>query len=229
MKKVGNIGVSTRLYFQTIIATSLLLTVLFIVYGVFALTTNIIAYNNFQEEMIATKDNFLIISLSAKQLHHQVQQNSRFYLIQCWLGLAVVILWIGMFTAIKYMEQNDEILIDSQTISAADFTVVIEGVPTNITKQALQNQFNQYYSQLTEEDKPKQIDRPFVISKINSAVPFYLTINEFMTSELKKTIEEKLKLRECFITWIMERKSKDYFSVCKQERLKCYNKFRVLE
>lgn len=48
MRKVGNIGISTRLYFQTIIAISLLLTVLLLVYGVFALATNIIAYNNHQ-------------------------------------------------------------------------------------------------------------------------------------------------------------------------------------
>lgn len=105
--------------------------------------------------MIAAEDNFLVISLSAKQLNYRTEENSRFYLIQCWLGLAVVIIWIGMFTIIKYLEQNDEILIDSQTISAADFTVVIEGVPTNITKQTLQQQFDQYYSQLTEEEKPK--------------------------------------------------------------------------
>ncbi len=41
----------------------------------------------------------------------------------------MVLIWIGIFIIIKYFEKNDEILVDNKTISAADFTIVIEGVP----------------------------------------------------------------------------------------------------
>jgi len=34
-----------------------------------------------------------------------------------------------------------------------------------------------YYEQLTEDQKPKKIDRPFKIAKMNLAIPFYLTMD----------------------------------------------------
>lgn len=47
-------------------------------------------------------------------------------------------------------------------------------VPTNITQEQLQQQLNQYYEGLSEVHKPKDIDVPFEIAKINRAKPFYL-------------------------------------------------------
>lgn len=41
----------------------------------------------------------------------------------------------------------------------------------------MQKQLDLYYNQLTEEQKPQLIDRPFKIAKYNAAVPFYLTID----------------------------------------------------
>ena len=135
LRNIGNMGISTHLYFQTLILISILLALLFCIYGIFALATNILAFNRFtQHETIPAEINFLTISISAKQLN-QTDQNNNFYFIQCWLGLVIVIIWFIAFIMAKYFEKNDEILIDNRTKSASDFSIVIEGVPTKMTEE----------------------------------------------------------------------------------------------
>lgn len=79
-----------------------MLIVLFLLYGVFSLVTNVIAYQNFPDrEQFLSNSSFLIISLSPKQLN-KTEENMNYYFIQCWLGLVTVIVWFFMFLGIKF-------------------------------------------------------------------------------------------------------------------------------
>ncbi len=80
--------------------------------------------------------------------------------------MGVVVIWFFVFLGVKYREQREEITVNSNTISAADFSVVVEGVPTGMSSQLMQEQLNSYYEQLgdmRERDGIKEIDRKFKI------------------------------------------------------------------
>lgn len=60
-------GVSTYLYFSTYKNLAILLSIMFIIYSVFAIITNVIASNNYNSMMNAVKKvDYIAISLSSK-------------------------------------------------------------------------------------------------------------------------------------------------------------------
>ena len=66
---IDNIGISTFLYFETYKSLGIMLTIQFLIYGIFSIVTNVIASANFENpEEIPAALNFLVISLSSKQL-----------------------------------------------------------------------------------------------------------------------------------------------------------------
>ena len=78
MKDLNNIGLSTFLYFETLLNLIFLLMIAFLVYGVYSLITNIMAANNYRsnilfEDVLPDNENsyqgFLVLSLGSKQLH----------------------------------------------------------------------------------------------------------------------------------------------------------------
>ena len=77
-KEVNNIGVSTWLYFETVKNLGLLLFVGFIVYGIYAIVTNVIASNKYRaafddSELEQDEKSYvgvLTISLGSKPLHN---------------------------------------------------------------------------------------------------------------------------------------------------------------
>ena len=60
------------------------------------------------------------------------------YLLQSFLGMVVMILWMFALFCMKYFEKEEEVRVEEETISASDFSIVIEGVPKDITKEELQ-------------------------------------------------------------------------------------------
>ena len=65
-------------------------------------------------------------------------------MIQCWLGLVVIILWTLTLFFMKYFEKAEEVRVEEETISASDFSLVIEGMPKDVTKEELQQQLTAY-------------------------------------------------------------------------------------
>lgn len=65
-------------------------------------------------------------------------------MIQCWLGLVVIILWTLTLFLMKYFEKAEEVRVEEETISASDFSLVIEGMPKDVTKEELQQQLTAY-------------------------------------------------------------------------------------
>ena len=116
IKDLNNIGVSTYLYFETLLNLTFLLGVLFVIYAVYALITNIMAANEYRRivssdeltEQFKSYESFLVLSLGSKQLH-ETSTDKKYYEIQCWLGVALLVVWGLIFTWIKYRERAGEL------------------------------------------------------------------------------------------------------------------------
>lgn len=108
LSDVNYIGVSTYLFFHTLKHIIFLLTVLFFVYCIFAIVTNVICSNLYRAQASSEINKkydsfygFLVISLGSKQIH-ETSSDKHFFNIQCWIGTGLVALWGILFAIIKY-------------------------------------------------------------------------------------------------------------------------------
>jgi hypothetical protein len=128
------LGISTYLYFKTIQNLSILLGIMFVVYSVYSLATNLKAANidingNYSSEILS----FLSISLGSKQLYSS-EEKIQMYVIGAWIGLAMLVLWSIAFLGLKYYQKESEVAILLETKSVSEYTLVIEKIPTGMTK-----------------------------------------------------------------------------------------------
>lgn len=99
-------GVSTFLYFYNYKKLAVLLGLLTVIYSAYAIATNLLAsFSSFNGVSIKNID-YLNISLSSKQLY-DTEQNRSYYLIQCWIGVAAMAVWIVVLAYFKYKEINN--------------------------------------------------------------------------------------------------------------------------
>ena len=110
---INNVGISTFLYFQTLKNLAILLALMGIIYGVFALATNIIASNQGDPTTINSyiPEDILSISLGPKQ-RFQTEQNRFYYFVQCFIGMSLMIVWGITFLLLKYFEKADEVRVE---------------------------------------------------------------------------------------------------------------------
>ena len=92
-------GLSTYLFFATFKNLSILLVIMTLVYSIFTLVTNVIASTN-GSISISSLD-YIAISLSSKQ-QNPTETNKTYYFISCWLGVAMIGLWLLALVGIKY-------------------------------------------------------------------------------------------------------------------------------
>lgn len=103
-----------------------------VVYSIFAIITNAIAAGTDSTNLYSI--DYIKISLASKQ-QNDTPNNRRYYFIQCWLGMVVVLIWALMLVGIKYNEIKSSIEYDHDTSSASDYSMVLEGVPLDITQK----------------------------------------------------------------------------------------------
>ncbi len=145
---VKNVGASTVLYFSAYKHLSILLLIMGLAYSIFAIATNLIAAGAQSNNLSAVVD-YISISLSAKQLN-QTDINKNYYYTQCWIGVGVLVVWCFVFVVLKYFEIKNSMEYDDDTSSISDYSVVMEGMPMDVTQDELQAQLNSYYANVTE-------------------------------------------------------------------------------
>jgi uncharacterized protein (UPF0212 family) len=144
LEDINNLGIATYLYFKTITNMGILLLIMFIVYSAYSLGTNLKAANMSIEGNYSSKVlNFLSISLGSKQLYTS-QEKIDMYVIGAWIGLVMLLIWVAAFLALKYYQKSKEVKILLETKSVSEFSLVIEKIPTGITKAELQRQLKLY-------------------------------------------------------------------------------------
>lgn len=86
-----------------------------------------------------------------------------------------MLIWILVIFGLKYKEMKELTEYDADTSSCSDYSVVMEGIPLDVTKEELQAELNGYYNAVVEHRKiPEKKRKPFKIAKLNVGKPFYL-------------------------------------------------------
>ena len=145
-----------------------------VVYSIYAFVTNLIAsgkYDTSDPTAVDTTVTWVQLSLGSKQ-ENQTEVNKTYYFISACIGAFLMLLWMVILCCLKYYEKEEEVRVEEETISASDFTIVIEGMPKDITQEELQESFDQYDE--TVKNVPAHLKRPFKIEKMNIGKPFYL-------------------------------------------------------
>lgn len=128
-------GVSTYLYFYAYKNLALLLVIMMVIYGAFALATNVLASAAVTSSGVSISSvDYISISLSSKQLN-DTTKNRLYYYIQCWLGVVFILVWGLIMIYVKYSEAKNMSDYDNDTISCSDYSIVIEGIPLDVTKE----------------------------------------------------------------------------------------------
>jgi hypothetical protein len=70
-------------------------------------------------------------------------------------------------------------IVDQESLSASDFTIMLENVPAYYTKDRLQNELNRYFESLVYHHNLKKTWgeelKPFEIDRISQVLPFGLS------------------------------------------------------
>lgn len=94
--------------------------------------------------------------------------------------MATIVVWIFVLAYLKFNEIKSILDYDNDTISCSDYSVVMEGIPLDVTLEDLQKQLDVFYNILDEEKKiPQKWKKPLKIAKINKGKPFYLNEESF--------------------------------------------------
>lgn len=65
----------------------------------------------------------------------------------------MLLLWAVAFIGLKYYQKEQEVRIMTESKSVAQFSVVIENIPTGLTRADLQRQLRQYVRRLREDEE----------------------------------------------------------------------------
>lgn len=114
-------------------------------------------------------------------------------------------------------------MVDNNTVSAADFSIVIENYPQHLTQAELQAQLNSYGMNLEEKLSEEQL----TIVKISmSADPRLEKEDE---EEMEDINEKYNNMLEMFAGWIVELQSNRRLPMSPQQRTKFYEKFHKIK
>ena len=72
-------------------------------------------------------------------------------LIMSILLIVVVVVWMVSNMVINWIRLRNKHLVDLGTITAGDFSIMIENIPYKTTKQQLQESFDTYYQDLVDK------------------------------------------------------------------------------
>jgi hypothetical protein len=131
---IKNMGISTYPYFSNYKKLGILLVIMTIIYSIFALITNVLASKNGNKPK--TNIDYISISFSSKETNDN-SDNRKCYFAQCSLGVINIIVWIFALAIMKFRKLKNIEEYDNDTISCSEYSVVMEGMPLNVTKDGL--------------------------------------------------------------------------------------------
>lgn len=105
LPEINNLGISTYVYFKTIINVGILLAIMFVVFSIYSIATNIKASNMPSAGNASGKAlNFLSISLGSIELFSS-EEKRNLYVIGAWIGSGMLAIWAGIFLWLKYYQK----------------------------------------------------------------------------------------------------------------------------
>jgi hypothetical protein len=178
------------LYFQQIKNLAIILVEMLLIYAIYAFATNVVASGKFtgcsttDTTKCTANFSYIAISLGSKQMSTS-EENKNFYYIQCWIGIAMVVVWFLTFALLKYYEKLKELEVDLETRSASDFALVVEGLPDNVSSEEFQAQLSRYEERIQNiRTIPAKKKVPLKIARFNKGNAFQLSESELKDEEL---------------------------------------------
>lgn len=130
-----NIGIGAFLLFSTVKSLTILLLVLGVTYSGFALYSNI----SQQAESLSSSNYALKLSYAAIVLNMSTDTSLEgVILVESWLLVGVVLIWMVILFFVNYYEIKNKRMVDNNTITAADFSIMIENIPYSVTREQVQ-------------------------------------------------------------------------------------------
>ncbi len=135
LNDIEGIGVTTLIFFEFTKQMAFLLLSNFVLYGVYALVTDIYEQNFSSTDAGCLKAGSCpfvkLIGISSK-LTPIDGRASPLLVAQAWLGLAVTVVWIAQLVLVhrRYRQVSDQI--DDRLTTASDFTAQLYNLPRNI-------------------------------------------------------------------------------------------------
>jgi len=115
-------GIGAFLLFSTVKSLTILVVVLGVTYSGFALYSNITQ----AAESLSSENYALKLSYSAIILNLPSDSSlNNVILVESWLLVGVVLLWMLILFFINYYEIKNKRMVDNNTVTAADFSIMI--------------------------------------------------------------------------------------------------------
>ena len=135
-------GVGVHLFFKNYMVNILVFALMFLCYSIFALSTNLTSFNQDQgtqkdilclmsSSTAANGCGFSAIGAGSKVLNQNDTKN-HLSQIQSWIGVAFTILWGVIFIIKTHMDEKFLVDMETNRVSASDFTLMLEDVPRRI-------------------------------------------------------------------------------------------------
>lgn len=74
------------------------------------------------------------------------------YVVGAWIGCGMLLLWGIAFLGLKYYQKESEVAILLESKSVSEFSLVIENIPTGMTKDEIQREFKEYLKRVKETE-----------------------------------------------------------------------------
>lgn len=115
---------------------------MFFIYTIYGVISNVVSAKNYEKSIgnetltpdLLSYEGFLVISLGSKQIH-ETEGDRTSFTVQCWLGVAMIVVWGVLLGFIKKNERRIAHKIDADSKTASDFSILIENFPSKMTKQ----------------------------------------------------------------------------------------------
>lgn len=143
-KDIRGLGISTRLFFFAYEHMMVLLFVMFFIYSLYAIISNVRSCNydsrnllpEYQTPEYIARSTFWVFETSL-QANLSCNADTRVYEIQSWLGVAFILVGAIVLTVLKYRKYRACLILKSTVKTVAQLSVFIQNMPVKISKAEL--------------------------------------------------------------------------------------------
>ena len=138
-------GVGVHLFFRNYLVNALIFFLMFLIYSIFAMSTNLVSYNQAnqtQKNILCllndseTTDGcgFSAIGAGSKVIEHNESKDT-YSQIQAWIGVGFTIIWGLIFIIKTHADESFLANMETNRVSSSDFTLMLTHVPKKILEK----------------------------------------------------------------------------------------------
>lgn len=141
LSKIRDVGISSRLFFVSLVHISGGFFVMFLIYCIYAIISNVKSCNYDSDNLLPEFTSAKAMSLVSSWIFNfslisniSCMQSSRAYEIQAWLGLTMIIVVSGILAILKFRKFKVLDDLKKERNSVRNLTVLIQNLPIDLNK-----------------------------------------------------------------------------------------------